>query len=200
MCITNFMTPSKLLKLNIKNYKYLILTIILSLGVGYFLSSHYSLKIINKYEVVIVEDINTKYIIDQIYRRSDASDSQNNYSKYLKNYIVSEFINSEFNQNAELLIDKKENYSIMKTFSNLQIKKIKSFEDNLNKFLKKSEIFINKEISNNFGKNITANSKLFFKKHSNKKGSKPSTIYFVTLIMGIVIMNFIIILDNPPRK
>ena len=65
------MTPSKLLKLNIKNYKYLILTIILSLGVGYFLSSHYSLKIINKYEVVIVEDINTKYIIDQIYRRSD---------------------------------------------------------------------------------------------------------------------------------
>ena len=143
---------------------------------GIFLSSHYSLKIINKYEVVIVEDINTKYIIDQIYRRSDASNSQNNYSKYLKNYIVSEFINSEFNKKAELLIDKKGDYSLMKTFSDLQEKKIKSFEDNLNKFLKKSEIFINKEITSsydNFGKNITANSKLFLKNIVTKKEANP---------------------------
>ena len=48
------MTPSKLLKLNIKNYKYLILTIILSLGVKYSIISLFP-KIINKYEVVIVE-------------------------------------------------------------------------------------------------------------------------------------------------
>ena len=90
------MTPSKLLKLNIKYFKYFILTIILSSSVGFFLSQTYSLKIISKYEIVIVEDINTKFIIDKIFERSGKSQAQNDYSKYLKNYVVSEFINSEF--------------------------------------------------------------------------------------------------------
>lgn len=194
------MTPSKLLKLNIKYYKYFILTIILSLGIGFYLSLNYSLKIISKYEIVIIEDINTKYIIDKIFERSGKSQVQNDYSKYLKNYVVSEFINSELNQNAELNIDRTGNYSITKVYKDLENKKIEIFENNLNEFLKKSEKNINQEITNNFGANITANSKLFFKKHSNKKGSKPFTLYFVTIIVGIIIMNFIIILENPPKN
>ena len=39
---------------------------------------------------------------------------------------------------------------------------------------------------------------ILYKKAS--KGSKPFTLYFVSIVIGIIILNFVIILDNPPKK
>lgn len=190
------MTPSKLFKLNLKHYKLLLLTVILSLCLGLAITKNFSIKTINKYKIVIVEDMNTKYLIDKIYSR----DNTNQYSKYLKNYIVSEFINSSSGKNSSMGIDREGSYSITREFDQLSENEIESFENSLTEFLKKSENYINNEIKKNFGTNIDVNSRLFFKRYSNKKGSEPFTIYFVTIIIGIILFNFIIILENPPKK
>ena len=88
------MTPSKLFKLNLQYYKYFLLTCLLSLLIGFFVTTKYSIKITNKYEIMITEDINTKYLVDKIYTAKISKE----YSKFIK-YIVSEFINSESGKN-----------------------------------------------------------------------------------------------------
>ncbi len=190
------MTPSKLFKLNLQYYKYFLLTCLLSLLVGFFVTTKYSIKITNKYEIMITEDINTKYLVDKIYTAKISKE----YSKFIKNYIVSEFINSESGKNSDLDIDRQGEYSIIKTFNEGEQKKIEQFEDTLSNFLKKSETNINNEINSKFDIDLKANSKLFFKKHSSKKGNNPISIYFVSVIIGLILMNFVIILENPPKN
>lgn len=200
------MTPSKLLKLNFKYYKYFVLTIIISLIIGFYLTQNFSKKQINSYKIIIVEDINTKFLIDQVYKRDGEKYNTEDYYKYLNNYVVSEFLSSDFSLNADLEIERNGLYTIFKTFDKKKEKEIDKFEQNLNQFLAKIQIDINKEITGNFknsvGKtpvDIKANSKLFFKKNSQTKGSEPFALFFVTIIIGIIIMNFIIILENPPK-
>tara|TARA_B100001564_G_C20666023_1_gene683832 strand:+ start:2133 stop:2735 length:603 start_codon:yes stop_codon:yes gene_type:complete len=200
------MTPSKLIKLNFQYFKYFILTILLSTALSFFISTNYTVKIINKYEIIVVEDLNTKYLIDKIYNR-DNNAGEAEYYKYLKNYVTSEFLMNENDPNIELDISRTGNYSISKTFLNEDKESILSFEKKLKKHLKEKQITINKELSSNYEKNFGAlpngvqpYTKLFFNKESKKKGSKPFTIYFTTIIIGIIILNFIIILDNPPKK
>tara|TARA_B100000989_G_C19410746_1_gene414245 strand:+ start:199 stop:804 length:606 start_codon:yes stop_codon:yes gene_type:complete len=201
------MTPSKLFKLNLKHYKYFLLTILISLIVGFYLSQNFTKRQINTYKIIIVEDINTKFLIDQVYKREGENFQTEDYYKYLNNYVVSEFLSSKFSQNSDLEIERTGLYKVVKTFTNDRNKNVESFEENLNKFLAKIQIDINKEITgnfrNSFGKqpiDIKANSKLFFKKNSETKGSNPFALYFVTIIIGIIIMNFIIILENPPKN
>ncbi len=201
------MTPSKLFKLNIQNIKYHILTLIISGAIGFFLSLNYPVKIINNYKIIIAEDINTKYLIDRVYQRQDKQYNIEQYYKYLKNYVVSEFIISDQNDKAELEINRKGDYSISITFYQGGKSKIIDFESKLKQFLTNSQNIINNEIIKNYEMNfgetplgIKANSKLFFLKNSKKKGSNPFTLYFVTIVIGIIILNFIIILNNPPKK
>ena len=113
------MTPTKLFKLNLQNFRYHILTLIISIVLGFFLSLNYPQKTINNYKIIIAEDINTKYLIDRVYQRHDKQSNIEQYYKYLTNYVVSEFIISEVNEKAELDIDRKGDYSILRTF-NLQ--------------------------------------------------------------------------------
>lgn len=200
------MTPSKLLKLNFKYYKYFVLTIVISLIIGFYLTQNFSKRQINTYKIIIVEDINTKFLIDQVYKREGEKYNTEDYYKYLNNYVVSEFLSSDFSQNADLEIERNGLYTIFKTFDKNKEKEIDKFEQNLNQFLANIQIDINNEITGNFknsvGKtpiDIKANSKLFFKKNSQTKGSEPFALFFVTIIIGIIIMNFIIILENPPK-
>ena len=200
------MTPSKLLKLNFKYYKYFVLTIVISLIIGFYLTQNFSKRQINTYKIIIVEDINTKFLIDQVYKREGDKYNTEDYYKYLNNYVVSEFLSSDFSQNADLEIERNGLYTIFKTFDKNKEKEIDKFEQNLNQFLANIQIDINNEITGNFknsvGKtpiDIKANSKLFFKKNSQTKGSEPFALFFVTIIIGIIIMNFIIILENPPK-
>ena len=201
------MTPSKLLKLNFKYYKYFVLTIVISLIIGFYLTQNFSKRQINTYKIIIVEDINTKFLIDQVYKREGEKYNTEDYYKYLNNYVVSEFLSSDFSQNADLEIERNGLYTIFKTFDKNKEKEIDKFEQNLNQFLANIQIDINNEITGNFknsvGKtpiDIKANSKLFFKKNSQTKGSEPFALFFVTIIIGIIIMNFIIILENPPKN
>jgi len=200
------MTPSKLLKLNFKYYKYFVLTIVISLIIGFYLTQNFSKRQINTYKIIIVEDINTKFLIDQVYKREGEKYNTEDYYKYLNNYVVSEFLSSDFSQNADLEIERNGLYTIFKTFDKNKEKEIDKFEQNLNQFLANIQIDIYNEITGNFknsvGKtpiDIKANSKLFFKKNSQTKGSEPFALFFVTIIIGIIIMNFIIILENPPK-
>ena len=200
------MTPSKLLKLNFKYYKYFVLTIVISLIIGFYLTQNFSKRQINTYKIIIVEDINTKFLIDQVYKRDGEKYNTEDYYKYLNNYVVSEFLSSDFSQNADLEIERNGLYTIFKTFDKNKEKEIDKFEQNLNQFLANIQIDINNEITGNFknsvGKtpiDIKANSKLFFKKNSQTKGSEPFALFFVTIIIGIIIMNFIIILENPTK-
>ena len=201
------MTPSKLFRLNLQNFRYHILTLILSVAVGFVISLNYPQKTINNYRIIIAEDINTKYLIDRVYQRHDKQSNIEQYYKYLTNYVVSEFIISEINKKAELDIDRKGDYSILRTFYLQEKNQILNFEDNLRKFLINAQNTINEEITSsyetNFGETpdgVKANSKLFFIKKSKNKGSKPFTLYFVSIVIGIIILNFVIILDNPPKK
>tara|TARA_Y100000768_G_scaffold340501_1_gene284393 strand:- start:101 stop:706 length:606 start_codon:yes stop_codon:yes gene_type:complete len=201
------MTPTKLFKLNLQNFRYHILTLIISIVLGFFLSLNYPQKTINNYKIIIAEDINTKYLIDRVYQRHDKQSNIEQYYKYLTNYVVSEFIISEVNEKAELDIDRKGDYSILRTFNLQEQNQILNFENNLRNFLIDAQNTINGEITSsyemNFGETpggVKANSKLFFTKKSKKKGSKPFTLYFVTILIGIIILNFVIILDNPPKK
>ena len=201
------MTPTKLFKLNLQNFRYHILTLIISIVLGFFLSLNYPQKITNNYKIIIAEDINTKYLIDRVYQRHAEQSNIEQYYKYLTNYVVSEFIISEINEKAELDIDRKGNYSISRTFDLQEQNKILNFENNLRNFLIDSQNTINEEITSsyemNFGETpggVKANSKVFFTKKSKQKGSKPFTLYFVSIVIGIIILNFVIILDNPPKK
>jgi hypothetical protein len=199
------MTPSKLLKLNIKYYRYLIATLSLSIIAGLYLMQNYSVKINNTYEILIVEDINTKYLVDRVYERKEGLN--NKYYQFLKNYTVSEFVNSTFNKGGNLEISAKGDYTISISFKIRDENKIDDFENNLSKFLKVIEKTINNQITKNFqfriGKSaidVEADSQLYFNKTSKQKGNNPITIFFVTIMIGIIIMNFIIILENPPKK
>ena len=89
------MTPSKLLKLNIKYYKYLIATLLFSIIAGLYLMQNYSVKINNTYEILIVEDINTKYLVDRVYEREGID---NKYYQFLnkKKYINIDTLVSNF--------------------------------------------------------------------------------------------------------
>jgi hypothetical protein len=199
------MTPSQLLKLNIKYYKYLIFTLLISTAIGLFISINYRVNINNKYEILIVEDINTKFLIDKVHEKQGYNSEE--YYKYLKNYTVSKFINSTSNKKAELEINRKGDYSINVSFKAKELNKIEEFDTELSKFLLEIQKSINNQITKHFqfrvGKSavgIEANSKLFYKKESNKKGNNPLTIFFITIVMGVIIMNFIIILENPPKE
>ena len=76
------MTPSKLFKLNLKHYKLLLLTVILSLCLGLVLTKNFSIKTINKYEIVIVEDMNTKYLIDSVVIIEGSNKKKDKYAKW----------------------------------------------------------------------------------------------------------------------
>ena len=122
----------------------------------------------------------------------------NKYYQFLKNYTVSEFVNSTFNKGGNLEISAKGDYTISISFKIRDENKIDDFENNLSKFLKVIEKTINNQITKNFqfriGKSaidVEADSQLYFNKTSKQKGNNPITIFFVTIMIGIIIMNFI---------
>ena len=204
------MTPSQLLKLNKHHYKLIIFLILVSLSMGVLISKFNGIKINNKYELLIVEDINTKFLIDKVYKREGTNNDD--YYKYLKNFTVSQFISSKFNKNGEiniggLDINSEGEYFIVASFNSSNLKTIEEFDKNLKIFLEEMQIRINNQITETFqyriGKSsigIKANSQLYFKKNSVKKGNDPSAIIFAAIIFGLIIANFIIILENPPKN
>ena len=199
------MTPSQLFKLNLKHYKLVLFVILICLSLGAIFSNLYGFKINNKYELLIVEDINTKFLIDELYKREGLNNDD--YYKYLKNYSISKFINSKYNKYGAIDINKKGEYFIVASFGANNENEIDKFENNLTKFLNEIQIKINDQITQNFqfriGKSsvgIKADSKIFYKKKSTKKGNDPFSIYLASLLFGIIISSFIIILENPPKK
>ena len=202
------MTPSELFKKNLQHYKLVLVTVMIFLGIGYFVIKSFDLRTIAKYEIIIVNDLNTQLIIDKSYSEIGGYNKQN-YNKYLKNFITSKFINSENNKSGKLTIGPKKEYFITAVYLN-STSKIE-FEKSLSNFLKEIEIEINSQITQNFNMNLIgqgfnmnlyesgskSNTQLYFNTNESSESNSPNLILFMSMVVGIIIANFILILEYP---
>ena len=197
------MTPSELLKKNLEHYKMVLIIILIFLGIGYLVIKSFDLRTFAKYEIIIVNDLNTKLLIDQSYSEIGTYNDES-YTRYLKNFIISRFINSNYNKIGKLTIDNKQNYFISAVYSNS--KSIILFEEGLETFLRDMEIEINDQIiesftkKNGFNTTIKSNTELYFNTDKTSKTNSPNLILIISVLVGIIIANFILILEYPIKE
>jgi len=197
------MTPSELLKKNLEHYKMVLIIILIFLGIGYLVIKSFDLRTFAKYEIIIVNDLNTKLLIDRSYSEI-GSYNNDAYIKYLKNFITSKFINSNYNKIGKLTIDSKQNYFISAVYINS--KSIILFEEGLETFLRDMEIEINEQITESFTRNkgfaavVKTNTQLYFNTDKTSKTNSPNLILVISVLVGIIIANFILILEYPIQK
>jgi hypothetical protein len=203
------MTPSELFKKNLQHYKLVLVTIMIFLGIGYFVIKSFDLRTIASYEIIVVNDLNTQLLIDQSYSEIGGYNKQN-YNKYLKNFITSRFINSENNKIGKLTISPKKEYFITAVYLN-STSKIE-FEKGLLNFLRDIEVEINSQVTQNFnmyvnqsfnmdvyepGSKSKSNTQLYFNANESSESNSPNLILFMSMVVGIIIANFILILEYP---
>ena len=203
------MTPSQLLKINIKHYKFVIITMLLFFIISLYFTTSKNLKASSKYEVKINMNLETKLLIDQT-NSEIGTYNPDNYIIFLRNYIIANFVNSNLNKNGELIFDHNKNYLIGLSYNNTR--ELEKFENNLSIFLEETQEKLNEEIINNYKKSEygrnkfdekkdASNIQVFFTKDIiSKKQNNKILLYFLSLIMGIIISNFILILEYPVKK